>query len=737
MTSIQMLPPVPRPPHDPNVLTLDISRGWRAAALNAVVVAPRDGTLQLALTAGARDLHEPSGSFGGLVPPAWVTIGEGGDIWLLDRTKGTIAKFDDCTCGFVTVPHTGGSGHGARQFVEARAIVATCGNLVVVDRAAARLSVFSQRGYALREHVTPPASAQPVPWQPTCIAADSRGHLYVGDPANGVVHRFSTRGVWLSAIGGVGSVEHLAVDRHDRLHVAVATSPAVLVFAPDGTPLEPVRSRDAIASRFAALPFRVTAAGVIDFAHHHHCCTAAFDATGAPLAGGAPATKVTFATAGTYRTAPLDSDIARCQWHRVTLTADLPPGCSVMVCTRTSELAEPDDLVAALPDAAWETRAVARRPTGSDGTCVEWDCLVRSGPGRFAWLELRLQGDGKATPRVHCVTLESPRVSLSRWLPGVFVHDPDAGDFTDRFLSLFDTTLRSIESQLDQQAGLFDPRSSPATSPSAGAPDFLSWLAGWVGIALDRNWPEARRREYLRRAPALFDARGTVAGLRSMLLLYLGLRDDAPSVAGTCGCGGEADKMQEALRCEPRCDPCAPPPPPRAHRAPALLLEHWRLRRWLFVGGARLGEDAALWGTAIVGRSQLGRGARTGITRLVGTQDPFRDPMHVYASTFTVFVPARVVCDDAARRGLEALLRDESPAHTRWHLEPVSPRFRIGVQSMIGYDSVVGRYPAAGVTVDQSTLGRATILGGPPGDPATPPMRVGTTARIGSTTTLQ
>ncbi|MCC7052823.1 MAG: hypothetical protein IT355_06110 [Gemmatimonadaceae bacterium] len=733
MTSFPMLPPVPRPPHDPSVLTLDAGRGWRAAFLDAAVIAARDGALQLDLTAGARDLHEPSGSLGGLVPPAWVTVSEAGDIWLLDRASGRLAKFDDCDCRFVTVPHTGGLGVGARQFTDPRGIVATCGNLVVVDRGAARLSVFSQRGYALREHVTPPASAQPVPWQPTCIAADAHGHLYVGDPANGAVHRFSTRGVWLSALVGLGDVQHLAVDRHNRLYVVVSTLAEVLVFAHDGTPLEAATSRDAIARRFAPLPFRVTPAGVIDFSHHHDCCCEAFDATGAALPGGAPATKVTFATAGSYRSAPLDSDIAQCQWHRVTLTAAIPPGCSVTVYTRTSELAEPDDLVAALPDAAWETRAVARRAAGSDGACVEWDCLVRSGPGRFAWLELRLQGDGKGTPRVHCVTIESPRVSLSRWLPGVFVHDPDAGDFTDRFLSLFDTTLRSIESRLDLQAGLFDPRSTPAESPSAGAPDFLSWLAGWVGIALDRSWPEARRREYLRRAPALFDERGTVAGLRSMLLLYLGLRDDRrePSTGGGCGCAATA------ARCEPRVDPCAAPPPRHAHRAPALLLEHWRLRRWLFVGGARLGEDAALWGNAIVSRSRLGDGARTGVTRLIGTQDPFRDPMHVYASTFTVFVPASLACDATARRGLEALLRDESPAHTRWHLEYVAPRFRVGVQSMIGYDSVVGRYPAPGVTVDQSTLGRSTILGGPPGDPVTPPLRVGTSARIGSTTTLQ
>jgi len=66
----------------------------------------------------------------------------------------------------------------------------------------------------------------------------------------------------------------------------------------------------------------------------------------------------------------------------------------------------------------------------------------------------------------------------------------------------------------------------------------------------------------------------------------------------------------------------------------------------------------------------------------------------------------------------------------------VEPRFRIGVQSMIGYDSVVGTYPPERVTVGESTLGRATILGAPPDEGAGPSMRVGRSARIGSTTRL-
>lgn len=731
MTSLSMLPPVLRPPHDPTELTLDAGRGWRAAALDSVMITPRDGTLALSVTGGARDLNEPSGSFGGLVPPAWVAVSEANDIWLLNRAAATIAIFDECECRFVVIPHLGGDGNGPRRFHDARGIVATCGNIVVADTGNARLSIFGARGYVLRGHAAPPDAEVTQAWKPVCIAADSHGHLYVGDPNNGAVHRFSTRGVWQNALRGLGDVRNVAIDSHDRLYVMTTTAAAARVFSHNGDELAPATSRDAIADCFAPLPFRVDKNGVIDFAHHHATCCAAFDETGTALPDGASPVRVTFATDGTFRSEPVDSGIARCQWHRVRLVASIPPGSSITVLTRSSELPEPDDLVAALPGDAWDTWQTARRPGKSDGSCVEWDCLVRSGPGRFAWIELRLRGDGRVTPRVKCVTVEMPRTPLSRWLPAVFVLDPETGDFTDRFLSIFDTTLRSIEKQLDTQAALFDPRSTPADSPTFGTPDFLSWLAGWVGLSLDRNWPEARRREYLRRAPGLFDTRGTVAGLRAMLLLYLGLPDDsAAGQSAECGCKSNLN------RCTPRVDKCAPPVPCPVPRAPALLLEHWRLRRWLFVGSAKLGEDAALWGNAIVSRSRLGDGAQAGETRLIGTPDPYRDPFHVYASTFTVFVPASMACETASRRGLDSLLRDESPAHARWHFEFVEPRFRIGVQSMIGYDSVVGRYPAPGVTVNETTLGRSTILGGVPGDAATPPMRVGSTARIGSTTTL-
>ena len=82
----------------------------------------------------------------------------------------------------------------------------------------------------------------------------------------------------------------------------------------------------------------------------------------------------------------------------------------------------------------------------------------------------------------------------------------------------------------------------------------------------------------------------------------------------------------------------------------------------------------------------------------------------------------------------------ESPASAHYSIEYVEPCFRIGVQSMIGLDAVVGRYPS-GVTVRQSVLGRSTVLGEHEGGMGSdgrvrPSLRIGSRSQVGTTTRL-
>jgi hypothetical protein len=275
----------------------------------------------------------------------------------------------------------------------------------------------------------------------------------------------------------------------------------------------------------------------------------------------------------------------------------------------------------------------------------------------------------------------------------------------------------------------FDPMSAPAEA-AGGQVDFLSWLADWVGLTLARDWPEARRRRYVKEAGRLYCLRGTPAGLRQQLLLLLGF-----DVAYGVNCRAERPQtrcLPPPRNCRP-CPPCVPASPP------PLILEHFKLRRWLYAGHGRLGSDSVLWGRRMVNRSELSAegqsptgNAQVGVTTINTVPDPLRDPFHVHAHAFSVFVPARVRDCALERRALEQLLAREAPAHTRVDIQYVEPRFRVGVQATIGLDGVVARTPL-GVTLVESRLRRSTVIGGRRRHG--PHLEVGNT-RVGTTTRL-
>jgi hypothetical protein len=74
------------------------------------------------------------------------------------------------------------------------------------------------------------------------------------------------------------------------------------------------------------------------------------------------------------------------------------------------------------------------------------------------------------------------------------------------------------------------------------------------------------------------------------------------------------------------------------------------------------------------------------------------------------------------------------PAHTQAYLQLVQPRFRVGIQSLIGLDTVIGRYPQKTVA-GEDRLGHGTVLG-PSSNDEPPTMRIGTRSHIGSSTII-
>jgi phage tail-like protein len=99
---------------------------------------------------------------------------------------------------------------------------------------------------------------------------------------------------------------------------------------------------------------------------------------------------------------------------------------------------------------------------------------------------------------------------LIEGLPGLY-HDDD---MTRRWLSALDEVLAPVFLALDGLPAYLDPALTPD--------DFLEWLAGWVGVLLDENWPIERRRTFVAQAADLYRLRGTGAGLAAHVRIFSG-----------------------------------------------------------------------------------------------------------------------------------------------------------------------------------------------------------------------
>jgi phage tail-like protein len=96
-------------------------------------------------------------------------------------------------------------------------------------------------------------------------------------------------------------------------------------------------------------------------------------------------------------------------------------------------------------------------------------------------------------------------------LPAIYSADP----FVGRFLRIFEDVLQPISMLVDNQPYYFDPMTSPV--------DLLDYMAIWVDMDDEgQDWPLAKRRALITAAAAIFRMRGTRAGMKKHLGIYLG-----------------------------------------------------------------------------------------------------------------------------------------------------------------------------------------------------------------------
>jgi phage tail-like protein len=371
----------------------------------------------------------------------------------------------------------------------------------------------------------------------------------------------------------------------------------------------------------------------------------------------------------------LDAGRVGTQWHRILLFGQIPAGCAVGIET----LAFDDPLIGQMllagdPQSSaqgWSAMVVvgaaSAGPVAAPGDLrtAAGDAMVLAGPGRFLWIRLTLESDGRATPRITAIELEQPRVGASRYLPKVFRDSTPQDDFLRRWLSLFEEAAwNGLASRLDRYAEIFDPRSAPEA--------MLPYLAGWLEIPLFPNLvaDPVRLRRVLVHASELANGRGTIDGLVLAADLYL---DVTLQVVESC-----------------------------ATRSRFVLGVGQTL---LGLTGPILGADTVL--TMERSPTTLGDEPVLGDSYLLEADD--RDGTIAYH--FDVLVPARQVCSAEVLSLLTSLIETEKPAYTTYTLRLVAPAGWV-----VGVASVVGQEVGPGFdrhTLDPTTYGLA-LLNGPP-----------------------
>ena len=456
------------------------------------------------------------------------------------------------------------------------------------------------------------------------------------------------------------------------------------------------------------------------------------------------------ATSGELRlddTEPLDGGRVGFTWHRAYLEARLPPSCGVrMLVAASDERTPPSEFFEHVfghikgppgrPRAVWSSQAseipfhaglleCELEPERSGLFSV---LLQRSGrrvtalSGRYLWIRLQLEGDGRSTPEIAALRVYGSRFSYAqRYLPRIYHEqllppESDApvsatqglspADFLERFLCNFEGVLTPLEDRIANAHLLTDPTTIPEES--------LDWLASWVGVVFDSAYPTEHRREALRNAMRLNRLRGTVRGLHMAIDILTGGRVEDESMVGGAVTTGKV-----------------------------VILEGWRMRRtFATLLGVDLNaeDDPLLVGMTRSGNSRVGESLILSqehryeflalLRRVLPSGPPEGATVAEWISWYREELVDRFVVepflDELAYRLVilvhEDLDRDlvgliervaalEVPTHLETDVQLASHPFMVGLASLVGVDSYLRpQQSRPNILVDESKLGTQGFL---------------------------
>lgn len=487
--------------------------------------------------------------------------------------------------------------------------------------------------------------------QPLFVAVGADGAVFVSDAVHNRVEVFDAQGVYLSTVAGPsGWLPGAVAVGADRLYVADAADGRILLFDLGGAWQGMVGGwRGPVTALALAASGDLYIKSSLDATYLRFVADAACVGSGQLLAG------------------PFDAGVERA-WERAWVEVDVPAGTRVTV-----DIAQ----------AAQSTPGSAP----SDWTSLPTlDALLAplapaAGSRRFVWLRVKLtSADSRAVPLLHQARVATEAEDLREFLPAVYRrNDPDR--VLQRLVQLLRGEFLAVEEHIDAMPRTADPRFT------AGGE--LPWLAQWLALELPRIASDDERRALIERAVAMFARRGAPASMQDFVELHTGIR---PRIVE-----GFAQRRLWVLGQSSQLgfDTQLPPLDPAGVVVPDTLIQD--------CGDPLAGQEASEIRQPVIGRAVVGESGP-----LAAHQ--FGLPLLAEdAHRFCVVVDAHRVNNETTLHELRRIVDREKPTHTDYRIEVVTPDLRIGLQALVGVDTIVGG-PVPGWQLGQRPLGESAHL---------------------------
>jgi phage tail-like protein len=754
-----------------NYLFLNTEGRWPGFAWSGLELC-MDGSLRLAsLPLLAGTLPDAVKTAADPVGPAGLAIDSGGTIYFSDPAGTCIRRMLGCDGSVVLAPCMRGS-HSVAGLNTPRGLLisAARSSLFIADSGNHCIQVFDLDTFQLAEiwgqtnlSGVPQPGSQPgqfnTPWT---LAGDSSGNVYVVDYGNQRIQKFNVTGEVVPAFcanvqsSGLlqkpGDIAILQANGEMRIFVVDIASAKVFIFDGDGHPVvdslgHPLCIQNSHLTQPMGIAVSANAIYVGENASnqvYRFLLNDTFDFIGpaigytGPVAallldgkgelwvhpGGSlsPLALQTDQGYGTHGSlwinsaTPLQVPNLCVMWHRLQALANNFPAAAHLdvYAYASSDLAHPPavDPSADNPfsDAKW-------KPFIYSANVDATDLFIGGAKAKYLWVGALFSGDGTATARLRQLHVEYDHATYEQYLPAIYRDrekrstasvsgaagsQAKCGQFLARLLSLFESFFGGVEFEIGSLPALFDPHAVPQS--------FLPWLAGCMGLDLDDKWDEQKQREIIAMIFRLSGLRGTAEGLRETLRLFAGV--DATIVEPLLNASWWA-LPNSASDC---CESCA-----AAAAASGTTCTE--------TGNSILGWTTMLAPAQPQG-SVVGTSADLDQSDLISDED-FGSPLFTdVAFQFAVWVYRSQVMRPDAMARIRALVDQEKPLHTSYQVCVIDPLFRVGFQSRLGIDTLVGGPPRSLALGTGQALGPDAALAGPP------PSLLGAESRLGVTTRL-